>query len=152
MAGEALAAFRGLGMGYEAAKSLSYLAIAHGQQGKVLGALEMFAEARAMFVREQNSVWPALLDLYQALILFTAGRLFEARRSCLVALGSFQSTGLASKALLCRLLLARIALRMGEGDAYLANPLVVAASAVKGWICGPEHQQQKPLQDCDARA
>ena len=32
------------------------------------------------FVKEQNSVWPALLDLYQALILFGAGRLFEARR------------------------------------------------------------------------
>jgi 3-isopropylmalate/(R)-2-methylmalate dehydratase large subunit len=28
--------------------------------------------------------------------------------------------------------------RMGEGDAYLANPLVVAASAVTGYICGPE--------------
>jgi len=117
MAEEALAAFRRLGMGYEAAKSLSYLAIAHGQQGKVLGALEVFAEARAMFVREQNSVWPALIDLYQALILFAAGRLFEARRSCLAALDSFQSTGLASKALLCRLLLARLALRMGDRDA-----------------------------------
>jgi 3-isopropylmalate/(R)-2-methylmalate dehydratase large subunit len=28
--------------------------------------------------------------------------------------------------------------RMGEGDAFLANPFVVAASAVKGTICGPE--------------
>jgi len=28
--------------------------------------------------------------------------------------------------------------RMGEGDAYLANPYVVAASAVKGVISGPE--------------
>jgi len=28
--------------------------------------------------------------------------------------------------------------RMGEGHAYLANPYVVAASAVKGAICGPE--------------
>jgi 3-isopropylmalate/(R)-2-methylmalate dehydratase large subunit len=28
--------------------------------------------------------------------------------------------------------------RMGEGDAYLANPYVVAASAVQGHICGPE--------------
>jgi 3-isopropylmalate/(R)-2-methylmalate dehydratase large subunit len=28
--------------------------------------------------------------------------------------------------------------RMGEGDAYLANPYVVAASALKGSICGPE--------------
>ena len=28
--------------------------------------------------------------------------------------------------------------RMGEGDAYLANPYIVAASAVQGFICGPE--------------
>ena len=28
--------------------------------------------------------------------------------------------------------------RMGEGDAYLANPRVVAASAVLGYIAGPE--------------
>jgi 3-isopropylmalate/(R)-2-methylmalate dehydratase large subunit len=28
--------------------------------------------------------------------------------------------------------------RMWEGDAYLANPYVVAASAVQGYICGPE--------------
>src|SRR5262249_19484108 len=28
--------------------------------------------------------------------------------------------------------------RMGDGEAYLANPLVVAASAIQGYICGPE--------------
>ena len=28
--------------------------------------------------------------------------------------------------------------RMGEGEAYLANPYVVAATAIKGKICGPE--------------
>jgi len=117
MAQEARSAFLRLRMGYEAAKSLGYLAIAHGQQGKVLAALELFAEARAMFVREQNSVWPALIDLYQALILFGAGRLFEARRSCLAALESFRSSPLASKAILCRLLLARVALRMGDLEA-----------------------------------
>jgi homoaconitase/3-isopropylmalate dehydratase large subunit len=33
--------------------------------------------------------------------------------------------------------------RMGEGDAYLANPYVVAASAVQGYICGPEDLPQK---------
>jgi len=114
MAEESLAAFRRLGMGYEAAKSLAYLAIAHGQQGKVLRALELCAEARALFIKEQNSVWPALLDLYQALILFGASRLFEARRHCTMALEAFRSTALSSKAILCRLLLARLALRMGE--------------------------------------
>ena len=114
MAEESLAAFRRLRMGYEAAKSLAYLAIAHGQQGKVLRALELCGEARALFVQEQNSVWPALLDLYQALILFGARRLFEARRHCAAALESFRSTPLASKAMLCRLLLARLALTMGD--------------------------------------
>src|SRR3989441_5560201 len=34
--------------------------------------------------------------------------------------------------------------RMGEGDAYLANPYVVAASAVQGFICGPEDLPAKP--------
>jgi CHAT domain-containing protein len=116
MAEESLAEFRRLGMGYEAAKSLAYLAIAHGQQGKVLRALELCADARALFIKEQNSVWPALLDLYQALILFGASRLFEARRHCAAALEAFRSTALASKAILCRLLLARLALRMGEID------------------------------------
>ena len=117
MAAQAGAAFKRLRLGYEAAKALGYLAIAHGQQGKVLGALELFAEARAMFVREKNSVWPALIDLYQALILFGAGRLFEARRSCLAALETFRSSALAGKAILCRLLLARLALRMGDPEA-----------------------------------
>ena len=28
--------------------------------------------------------------------------------------------------------------RMGDGEAYLANPFVVAASAIRGYICGPE--------------
>jgi CHAT domain-containing protein len=116
MAEESLAEFRRLGMGYEAAKSLAYLAIAHGQQGKVLRALELCTEARRLFIKEQNTVWPALLDLYQALILFGASRLFEARRHCTAALEAFRSTALASKAILCRLLLARLALRMGELD------------------------------------
>jgi 3-isopropylmalate/(R)-2-methylmalate dehydratase large subunit len=31
--------------------------------------------------------------------------------------------------------------RMGDGEAYLANPFVVAASAVSGYICGPEDLQ-----------
>jgi CHAT domain-containing protein/predicted negative regulator of RcsB-dependent stress response len=114
MASEALAGFRHLRAGYEAAKSLGYMAIAFGQQGKVLRALELCNEARALFVQERNTVWSALMDLYQALILFGAGRLFESRRHCNAALRSFKDSALASKAILCRLLLARLALRMGD--------------------------------------
>src|SRR4029079_16634545 len=51
MAEESLAEFRRLGMGYEAAKSLAYLAIAHGQQGKVLRRLRRFTAARLALVR-----------------------------------------------------------------------------------------------------
>jgi len=114
MAEQARAGFRRLRIGYEAAKALAFLAIAHGQQGKVLRALELCGQARAAFVAEQNSVWPALLDLYQALILFGAGRLFESRRHCVAALGFFATSALSSKAVLCRILLARLALRMDD--------------------------------------
>ncbi|MGE0455079.1 MAG: CHAT domain-containing protein [Vicinamibacteria bacterium] len=114
MADEAGEAFERLGMGYEHAKALCFAAIAHGQQGRMLRALELFARARGLFVAEQNQVWPALIDLYQALLLFDAGRLPEARRACLAALAAFESAGLASKAVLCRLLLARLALRVGD--------------------------------------
>jgi CHAT domain-containing protein/tetratricopeptide (TPR) repeat protein len=114
MAEEAGSAFAELGVGYEGAKALGFSAIAHGQQGKVFRSLELFAEARTSFVRERNAVWPGLMDLYQAMILFGAGRLFEARRSCVAALESFGSPALASKAILCRLLLARLDLRMGD--------------------------------------
>src|SRR5262249_15434938 len=117
MAQQALAGFRRLHMRYEAAKSLAYLAIAHGQQGKVLRALELCARARALFVEEHNSVWPPLLDLSQALILSGAGRFLESRRQASAALAAFGAPALASKAILCRLLLARLALRMGNTGA-----------------------------------
>jgi tetratricopeptide (TPR) repeat protein len=114
MAEEAQAAFAQLGVGYEAAKARGFLAIAQGQQGKVLRSLELFAEARESFVRERNAVWPGLMDLYRAMILLSAGRLFEAQRTAAAALSAFDSPALASKAILCRLLLARLALRMGD--------------------------------------
>jgi CHAT domain-containing protein len=128
---QAMAGFKKLQIGYEGAKALAFLAIAHGQQGKVLRALELCAEARALLVAEQNSVWPALLDLYQALILFGAGRLFEARRHGTAALESFRSPALASKAILCRLLLARLALRMSHLDAAAAE-CATAEAALAG--------------------
>ena len=116
MAEEARDAFAALGNGYEAAKARGFLAIAHGQQGKVLRSLEMFAEAKAGFVRERNAAWPGLMDLYRAMILMAAGRLFEARRSALEALAALGAPALVSKAVLCRLLLSRLALKMGDPD------------------------------------
>ncbi len=108
--------FRKLGMGYESAKCLAFSAMAAGQQGHGFEGLELFAQAREIFVKEKNRAWPSLIDLYRALVFFNEGRLFEARRHCNEALSSFQALSLANKSVLAQLLLARIALRTGDAD------------------------------------
>jgi CHAT domain-containing protein len=114
MAREGFLRFQKLGMGYEAAKTLANEAIALGQQGKTVHALERFTKAREMFAAEKNLVWPWLLDLYQGLLLFHEGRYFEARRLCAGAADFFDRTPLLGKAALTHLLLARIALQVGD--------------------------------------
>lgn len=114
MAHEAARRFLELGMGYEQGKAAANEAIALSQQGKALRALELFTRAREIFVNEKNLVWPWLLDLYQAMVLFDQGRLFEARRLCARAAKFFDKSMLSGKAILCHLLLARLASRTGE--------------------------------------
>lgn len=106
--------FQKLGMGYEEAKCLANEAMASSQLGKALRALELFPKAREIFVREKNLVWPWLIDLYQAVVLYGEGRLFEARRLCARAASFFDGTALTGKAVLCRLLLARLSLATGD--------------------------------------
>jgi len=114
---EAFTAFQALAIGYESGKSLANLAIAQGRMGKLSRSVELFTQARALFVHEGNVVWPSLLDLYQALVLYHADRLPEARRLCADALQFFRSRAMTSREILCRLLLARIALRSGARGA-----------------------------------
>jgi CHAT domain-containing protein len=114
MAHEGFLRFEKLGMGYEAAKTLANEATAYGQQGKTVQALERFSKAREMFGREKNLVWPWLIDLYQGLLLFHEGRHFEARRLCIAAAAFFDPSALSGKAVLAHLLLARIALQVGD--------------------------------------
>ena len=106
--------FQKLGMGYEEAKCLANEAMAASQLGKALGSLDLFAKAREIFIREKNLAWPSLVDLYQAVVLFEEGRLYEARRFCQRAAGFFETSVLHGKAAFCHLLLARIAVRTGE--------------------------------------
>ena len=117
VAEEAFARFQELGIGYEAAKSLTNRAIALSQQGKAFLALELFIQARTIFVREKNLVWPWLIDLYQAVVLYDEGRFFEARRLCAGAFEFFRSSVLPGKAILCQLLLARLDLQSGNHEA-----------------------------------
>jgi CHAT domain-containing protein len=106
--------FQKLGMGYEEAKCQANEAMAFSQLGKAMRSLELFAEARPKFVRENNLVWPWLIDLYQAVVLYNEGRLFEAKRLCTRAAGFFDGSVLPGKAVLCHLLLARLCLRGGD--------------------------------------
>lgn len=106
--------FGKLGMRYEEAKCLANEAIACGQLGNAVRSLELFAQARAKFVREKNFVWRYLIDLYQAVVLFNESRLAEARRFCSRASRFFATSHLHGKAALCQLLLARLALRAGD--------------------------------------
>jgi len=107
-------AFHDLGFGYEAAKALGFAAIAASRQGQAFEAVKLFAQAKEMFVRDKNQVWPSLLDLYEALVLFTEGRLFEARRLCVSAHTFFRTSSMRGKAVLAELLLSRIAMRLAD--------------------------------------
>jgi CHAT domain-containing protein/Tfp pilus assembly protein PilF len=106
--------FRKLEIGYEAAKTLANRAIAFGQNGKTRQALELFAEAKPLFVKEKNEVWPWLIDLYQAIVLFREGRYYEARRLAVGAAAFFDASFLKAKAVLCHFLLAQVAIRTGN--------------------------------------
>jgi CHAT domain-containing protein len=114
IAHEGFLRFRKLGIGYEAAKALANEAIAYGQLGNMSQALDRFAEARGMFIREQSVVWPSLLDLYQGLLLFHQGRYADAHLLGERAARCFDGSSLSGKAVLAHLLLARIALELGD--------------------------------------
>src|SRR5438132_1338738 len=101
MATQGAALFESLAMGYETAKCYANQATAMGQQKQAFRAMELFSKAREIFVREQNAVWPSLIDLYQALLLFNEGRYFESRSLCHAALDVFSSSALQGKAVLC---------------------------------------------------
>ncbi|HEY2460220.1 MAG TPA: CHAT domain-containing protein [Candidatus Acidoferrum sp.] len=106
--------FRALDIGYEAAKAVANQAIAYGQDGKTRRALELFGEAKPLFEKEKNEVWPWLIDLYQAIVLFHEGRHYEARRLAHGAAQFFDGSFLKNKAVVSHFVLAQIAIRTGD--------------------------------------
>ena len=120
-------AFQELGFAYEGAKALAFAAIAASCQGQAFESIKLFAQAKGMFVSDKNLVWPSLLDLYQALVLFNEGRLFEARRLCLAAQQFFRDSPMRGKAVLAELLLARISLRMSDNESARSHCQIALA-------------------------
>ncbi len=129
LARRALGVFRQLGMRYEAAKAATNVAIALGRHGDAGAALELFRVARALFTREKNLAWTAVIDLYQALVLFQEGRLEEARALCERAFAFFSAAPPGGKAALCVLLMARIHLNAGRAAEARAACLDAAGRA-----------------------
>jgi CHAT domain-containing protein/tetratricopeptide (TPR) repeat protein len=127
LAGRAQKAFLQLGMGYEAAKAQTNLAISLTHHGDNAVALDLFRRARQLFNRENNHAWIATIDLYQALVYHQDGRLEEARELCKRALTFFEPSPLFTKSVLCQLLLARIELDLG--NAAMAREVCQAALA-----------------------
>jgi CHAT domain-containing protein len=108
--------FTNLGMNYEAAKAAAFSAMAISQQGHYRDALVIFDEARELFVREHNQLWPALIDLYKALVLYEAGDDDQAEDLALSALEYFGTSLLPAKAAVCELLLAAIEIRGSDPE------------------------------------
>ncbi len=114
LAQRAFASFDELGMPYETAKALANLAFAVNRQGKAFLTLELLTKARKIFVEEDNQIWPALIDLYEALVMYSAGRPLEAARLATDARKGFSRSLLPTKIAVCELLLARLRLENGE--------------------------------------
>src|SRR6185437_10283198 len=69
-----------------------------------------------LFVRERNQLWPALIDLYKALVLYEAGDDDRAEDLAASALAYFGSSLLPAKAAVCELLLAAIEIRASDPE------------------------------------
>jgi CHAT domain-containing protein len=110
----ALAHFDKMKMEYEAAKAVTNVAIATSSQGELRRALKLFDQARELFAREQNQVWLAMVDFYEALVLYRSGDHVRARRACRTALRLFAHASAPGRAGLCELLLARLELKAGD--------------------------------------
>jgi tetratricopeptide (TPR) repeat protein len=112
LAERAFSGFSALAMGYEAAKALALLGLAACREGQSVKGLELLERARGMFEAEGNAIWPALLDVWRALVLEGEGRASDAAPLCLAALEAFEAAGLRSRVALCRIVLARALLRL----------------------------------------
>ncbi len=111
--------FERLGMRYERAKALVNMALASVDEGNSRRAMLLFRHARRLFLDDRNEAWPAVIDLYRAVICHREGRNEAARRYCAKAEQVLARSPLTGKAVLCDLLQAQICREQGELDKAL---------------------------------
>src|SRR5262249_49232699 len=111
LAREGSVQFEQLGLSYEQMRADTNVAIAMSRKGRASAALKLFALARRKAAAERNPVWPRLIDVYKAFVLCEQGELVKSHRLARNALEFFSSYPLPGKAVVCHLLLARVALQ-----------------------------------------
>jgi tetratricopeptide (TPR) repeat protein len=116
IAHRAVEGFARLGMSYERAKALVSLAVAASQRSDYFTANRTLLQARRLFVKEGNPLWPALVDQLRAAVAFHEGRLDRARRLGASAWRVLTRTMVPGRAAHCQILLARLWLRAGRLD------------------------------------
>ena len=117
LAEHALAQFYDLKLNYEAAKAYTLLGLAACLQTDAAKALGFFGKARELFLLEQNWIWLALVDLYQAITLYRAGRWSEALTTVGAAQNVLSHSALKDKAALAELLRSLLHLELGDAEA-----------------------------------
>ena len=117
LAEDALAQFRDLKMNYEAAKAYTLMGLAACHETDPANALECFAQARELFLLEQNWIWPALVDLYCAITFYGAGRWAEALKMVSATQNVLSHSALKDKAALAELLRCMLHLELGDSAA-----------------------------------
>jgi tetratricopeptide (TPR) repeat protein len=117
LAQSSVAQFQNLKMNYEAAKAYTFLGLAACCQAASASALELFANARELFLLEQNWIWPALIDLYRAIALYRTGSWAEALKAVGAAQNVLSHSSLKDKAALAELLRSLLHLELGDSAA-----------------------------------
>ncbi len=106
--------FDTLGMGYERAKAVVNSAIAASQRGNAALTLRLLRRGRQLFLMERNQAWPAVIDLYLALVHHQLGRPKLAWRFSKQAYEFLSGSLLPAKAGLCELLQAQLLREAGD--------------------------------------
>ena len=108
LAQKAAARFEDSGMNYERAKAIVNQAMGARQLGDDRRAIRLLRNARLLFVTERNEAWPAIIDLYHAILRYQRGEYSQARRSVRKAAAFLSGSPLTAKASLCDLLQAQL--------------------------------------------
>ena len=114
LAEQAEAGFGLLGMTYERAKATVTHAIAASRRGQPSLASRLFRNARRLFADEHNTLWPALIDLYRAMLLQRDNSDQQAARLCRSAYPVLAASGLPGPATLVELLQSQLLLKAGN--------------------------------------